>query len=197
MIVGISGRIGSGKSTVGEFLVTRLEWSVQVNLGDEIKATVLRLFDAKPQQVYGDQASKLEPLPCGLTGREAMQELAESVRRIWPMAWIHAWSQRVDEAYAEYGLVPIIVADVRRRLEAEAILDRGGIVLRLTRNSGPRLSRPSWRCIFLGRAPVAEHITETDMDDWDGFTAVIDNAHMSEDETNTAALDECRKAGIM
>ncbi|MEN6544536.1 MAG: hypothetical protein ABFE07_00680 [Armatimonadia bacterium] len=207
MIVGISGYAGSGKSTVAAHLVEHLDGAVEVNFADELRQMAIRMFGAAPHNVYGSHEGRNFTLPCGVTAREVLQQLGDSVRRVWPDSVVYAWANRLVEAYAEYGMVPIVVADVRMRNEAEAIRSRGGIIIRLTRNADRKTER-RWIQEMLRwpgaprrsrsglNAAVAQHITERDLDRY-AFDAVLDNAHMTVADTNAEAMRICREAGIV
>ncbi len=54
----------------------------------------------------------------------------------------------------------LVITDCRFTDEAEAIRERGGVV---------------WRIVRPGAAVVNGHASDTDLDDWDGFAAVIVN----------------------
>ena len=207
MIVGISGKAGSGKSTVAAHLVERIDGAVQVNFADEIRQLLIRMYGALPHQVYGGHEGRNYVLPCGKTVRRVAQEAGDALRRIWTDAVVYSWQQRLVEAYAEYGMVPVIVADLRCVNEAEAIRNRGGIIIRLTRNQEPAAERRWIRDLLrwpgaprasrsqMERAARA-HMTETALDGYD-FDAVIDNAAMTIDEANAEAMRICRHEGIL
>ena len=66
-----------------------------------------------------------------------------------------------------------LVTDVRFPNEAKAIKDRGGLIIRVNRDSGQALIDkgihiPKWNC-------TEEHSSETSLDNYDGFGHVIDN----------------------
>lgn len=189
MIVGISGKKGSGKTTVGMFLMEHLEWAEHVDFADELKRLCQVAYGADHRHVYGTEADKNTVIQgCGLTARQLMQRLGSAMRAIWPDCWIHAWERTVMEKIATYGAVPIIACDVRYHNEVQAIHRLGGIVIRLT------------------RAPHAdEHESETGLDDLHlcdpesglYFDEVIKNDGMTVDEANREALRLCREAGIV
>ena len=189
MIVGISGKKGSGKTTVGLFLMEHLEWAEHVDFADELKRLCQVAYGAQHCQVYGTDVEKNTLVNgCNLTGRVLMQRLGSAMRTIWPECWVHAWERTIKERQAKHGMVPMVTCDVRYPNELQAIHRLGGIVIRLT------------------RAPHADaHESETGLDDVnsgnpeDGlyFDEVIDNARLTVDETNAEALRLCREAGIV
>ncbi len=181
MIIGLSGKKGSGKTTIGRFLQSRLEDSEMVCFADPLKDLVCDLFGVPQFVLNGTEEQKNALTHTGFSARKIMQDVGGSMRRIWPECWVHAWKNRVVDLRARRGIVPVIVADVRYRNEIVAIRDAGGMVIRLTRN------------------PYGQdcHESETDLDGWIiDFDAVIDNANLTEDVANEVAIGLCRGWGI-
>lgn len=134
MIVGISGRKQSGKSTVGMFLMEHLENVSIVNFADELKELCVTAYGASNRQVNGSDEDKNEILEtCGMSSRQLMQRLGAAMRAIWPDCWIYAWQTRSAAALMT-GAKTIIVADVRYPNEVAAIHAEGGVVIRLERS---------------------------------------------------------------
>lgn len=182
MIVGLSGKKGAGKSTVARYLHRRIDGAVILPFAEPMKDICVRLFGAERLQVDGTNEQKNTVTACGLTGREVQQRVGSVMRGIWPACWVMAWKNEVDAIRAEYGgAVPIIVPDLRFDNEAFQILGMGGIILRLTRSPHePDL-----------------HESETALDRFREWSAVIDNAFMDERETCVEALDVCRRMGVV
>jgi hypothetical protein len=103
------------------------------------------------------------------------------MRQIWPLCWVHAWRSSVNDLYAQCGVVPVIVPDVRYANEISIIRLMGGIVIRLTRNP----------------FPADSHESENAIDDEKNFNLVIHNALLTEAEANAEILDRVRKMGIV
>lgn len=181
MIIGISGKIGSGKSTVGQFLVNSLDFAAEINFADALKDHVALLFAAPPAAVRGTQAEKLQLLPCGLSARVVMQAYGQAVRSLDRDAWVRAWERSVRDVWARNGMVPIVVTDVRYRNEARAIREKGGILIRLL------------------RAPQAEdrHASETDLDGWQDWDLSLDNRDQTPDQTCSIVLVRVRELGVL
>lgn len=181
MIIGLSGKKGSGKTTVAEYLKKNIEESHVVAFADPLKEMVSKLFGVPMFQLNGTQERKNIMGPTGRTGRELMQAAGCSMRAIWPQCWVNAWRDEVNELYGQCGVVPVIVPDVRFMNEVNTIKMMGGIVVRLT------------------RCPVGGdlHESETALDGKNVFDAVVDNALLTEDETNVEILRMCREWGIM
>lgn len=116
MIVGVTGRAGSGKDTVADVLVKEHGF-VKIALADEIKRICRKVFDFSEEQLWGasskrnepdrryprDHSSKLSPhceccgvdmdvfwdTPCYLTPRYALQQLGtEWGRNCYKNVWV-------------------------------------------------------------------------------------------------------------
>lgn len=106
-----------------------------------------------------------EPGP--MTAREVMQHIGTNIfRRMLPDIWIDATIQKIRAETPELA----IISDVRFPNEVEGIQKAGGKVIRLTFN--PHNS---------------DHKSETALDNYEGFDAVIDNANLSMHEKNMEA----------
>lgn len=130
MLIGITGRKGSGKDTLGRILRERHGFRTTA-FADPLKDAARIIFGLSHAQVHGEIADKEAPDPRwdGLTPREILQRLGTEVgRSIHPETWIRSAMLRVE---AEPGAWA--VTDVRFANEAAAIQARGGIVVRVDR----------------------------------------------------------------
>ncbi len=95
MIIGLSGLAGSGKDTVGDFLVQDHGF-VKVALADEIKRTAQRWYDFTDSQLWGPSEMRNAPdkrYPKGpdeyLTPRYVLQFLGtEAGRQFYDNTWV-------------------------------------------------------------------------------------------------------------
>lgn len=186
MIIGLSGYMGSGKDTAGQ-IIQKFTQSVEAR--DDMGAGYIvrqffhiKKFSAKlkelaslmlgiPVEKFEDQdfkKSKLGPEWSNMTVREFLQKLGtDAIRdKLHKDAWVNA-------AMAEYKESSNwIFTDVRFPNEAQAIKDRGGIIIRLNRyppGCSPKL--------------MDLHESEIGLDDWD-FDYVIYNLGTLEDLEN-------------
>ena len=161
-LLGISGKRGSGKDTVAH-LIQQLQperhWQI-LSFGDAIKAVCATLAgeDVAP---YYRQSGKTELLPAfGRTRGEMLQQVGGALRAWNYDIWVQAFFARLPPGQC------IIVPDVRFPNEAQPILDRGGLMLRLEgdplhqRGDGTRDD---------------SHPSETVMDTYNQFAAVLHN----------------------
>lgn len=195
-LIGISGKMGSGKDT----LSIVMNYIADDNAPDSIGRWTQDVDDfAYKNKKYSE---KLKYMVCfligcnrsdledrefkekelgeewdGLTPRKLLQLLGTEAGRqiIHPNIWVNALFADWKSGYVEQGAGWIeteddypnwIVTDVRFPNEAKAIKDRGGILI--------RINRPQ----YLDNGLVIrkdEHLSETALDDYDGFDYVIDN----------------------
>lgn len=158
-LIGICGDIGSGKSSVADYLERRhgyrlLPWSAP------LKAIAFQTYGplgAKMKHFYGTQAEKAEPIPgimdaAGVTrtGRSILEWLGdEGFRTVDPDTWVK-YAMATVRAFPD---VQWAFPDVRYENEMKAIRARGGVVWEVTRVGGPdhgKRDHPSdqrWRLI--------------------------------------------------
>ncbi len=174
-IIGLSGRKQSGKTTSAAWILEHYD-AMQYDFADPLKKIILRCFNVGFHNLYGTDTQKNEILPCGLTGRQLMQQVGTDwFRAIEPGCWVQAWQRHVIKAMSSPHLnisKLVVVADVRFPNEVKAIQDLGGKVIRLRR----RL-----------RGNFDFHPSETALDDCLGiFNCTIDNQNVTIEERNEA-----------
>lgn len=133
-VVGISGKMGSGKSALAGALVSR--GATRVSFADPVRRIAAEL---------GWDGAKDE------RGRRLLQSLGVMAREYDPDVWVRMWEARADEIIRGGGRV--VADDVRFPNEAEVIRSRGGIVVRVE----PRSDRAR-------DSDADAHISETAMD---------------------------------
>lgn len=229
MIIGLSGKKQSGKSTSGNFLfsiyMANLQVAEKIHINDkgQIEVSDLlgnrayqgvfdpsysrsndyiiqKLFDTiHPEikiysfadilkqnicmdilgmsydQCYGSDEDKnsltdmfWEDKP--MTSRDVMQFIGTDVfRKLYSNVWVDATLNRVQKDKTKLA----IITDCRFPNEVNAIKNRGGKVIRLTRS--PFVSDH-----------ISENILDQDVYDWSNFDYIIDNKDMS-------ILDQCNE----
>lgn len=184
MIVGLSGKIGAGKSEVARYLRNRIELSEEVAFAAELKEMAMRLFGASRGQVELGKDELLETRPNRYTVRHVLQVLGGGIRAIDTEAWVRAWRARVEQVYATYGShAVVLVPDVRYRNEVQAIVDMGGVVVRLMRAAAVP-------------EQVGNHESEVALDEFP-FLLTVDNREMTVDEANVVVLAMLRDVGVV
>ena len=172
MIIGISGKAGSGKDTAAKMLEIlyanpgisyedfanrkyRNFADVQVvHFADILKETVQVLFAIGEWETNTQEGKKTTVDWIGKTVRELLQEVGQGLRdAIDPDLWVKALFANTED------WTNIIIADVRYPNELEAIKKRGGVLLRIDRNG----------------AGAGNHSSETALDDYKEWDFHIGN----------------------
>lgn len=179
----------NGEVGFGEFDVTRKDkdfveyanialWPyIKVyHFADPLKEMAVSLFGLNPDLVYGTNDQKNEKtdfrwenMPDNfdnkegrVTHREFLEHFGTKIiRKIKNDAWCNYSLKKILIEQSEIAIIP----DVRFPNEVDAILDAGGIVIRLTRNQFDSKAEP-------------EVALDKDKFDWDKFSLVIDNQSM-------------------
>ncbi|GAA4359824.1 hypothetical protein GCM10023185_26800 [Hymenobacter saemangeumensis] len=167
-LIGLSGKRGSGKDTVAHLLQQlqpERSWQIR-SFGDAIK-TVCAALAGEDVAPYYTQEGKAELLAVfSRTRGEMLQQVGQALRVWEPNIWVNSFFSRLPEQAF------VIVPDVRYPSEADPILARGGLMLRVEgdplrqRGDGTRDDN---------------HPSETVMDTYPRFDAVIHNAGSMED----------------
>lgn len=176
MIIGISGRIGSGKDTFARFIQEQdPSWQVKKFAG-KLK-DVASLLTGVPVEKFEDQEFKKQQMPSewGMTYREFLQRLGTDAIRdgLHTNAWVNAliadYKLGCGDKYPNW-----LITDVRFPNEAAAVKTYGGVMVRITRgNETP--NDPNL------------HPSETGLDDYD-FDVVIENKGTLEELNSKARL---------
>jgi hypothetical protein len=189
-----SGKISKGK---GQIDITRLDiefavWAMD-NIWPFVKhyafATALKevgigLFDIPRENVYGtdeqknaltkykweDMPTKVKGKTGFLTGREFMQYFGTDIcRKIYPDIWTDRMIKDIEAEKPNLA----VVSDARFENEIKAIQNAGGKVIRLT------------RCV----GGVDNHVSELDLDNYEGFDAVIDTQNLNIEDSCKRLLE--------
>jgi len=160
-IIALAGRAGSGKSTVGQWLVEH-RGAVEVSFAAPLKRLAMEVFGFSERQVFGTQQDKEttvgdvrvafgEEVKAELahawssgravSPREMLIRLGDGARRhIAPDVWIRAALRQIDElpdgtlavvTDVRYGNEAQAIYEVGKKARAVGYLDAGTAVIRL------------------------------------------------------------------
>ena len=163
-IIGISGKIGTGKSTVARMLLDELQavdaWR---DFGDELKREVSEKFGFPLKYCYTPEGKETvilhHELPaCGqMTVRSILQWHGEVRRKQDPQHWV----RELQEWMLANRPNKLVIGDVRYREEAAWIARHSGKLFRIE-------PYPEWR-----PGTGARHKSETDLDSWKAWRMVF------------------------
>jgi len=146
VLVGISGKKGSGKTSVAEGAIARLKLrgvtAARRSFARRLKELCRELFGVPDEILFGDDAAKNRVVCHDWSGREIMQHVGQAMREIDPEVWVR---REIDDARRS-GLDVVFFDDPRHVNEADA-MDR---TVRLERWNGV----------------VDTHVSETALDDY-------------------------------
>lgn len=144
MIIGLAGRIGTGKDVVAEEIVAQ-----DMRFRRMSFATMLKHIAGELVGVTGDIFNNREfkNMPLGSrwsekTGRQILIDIGVSLREhVHPDVWVNALE---SEWFIKYPNNHIVISDVRFKNEALWIKKHGGIVVRVDRLAPPQ----EWHHIY-------------------------------------------------
>ncbi len=169
-IIGISGKIGSGKSTLGEelgdLICAQGMKSRLASFGAEVKREASKRFRFDIILAYSEEGKGQivfhHDLPGGaMSVRRILQWWGTDVRRKEdPDYWVKKLGQSFDALPETEGKV-IIIDDIRLPNEAEFVRERAGFLVRVQPYAG-------WK-----PGPYANHKSETALDNYNKWDMVI------------------------
>lgn len=237
-LVGISGKMGSGKDTVASLLAERFSQSggrvvirsFADSLKEEVARTVADALMSQSDQDFCDSVTSwsgtsstqaqellkvLHPLVDSLIEQRvepnkvtaellyknhADKPLVREVLKFWgndvrraqsPDYWVDMAAVYTEE---QRGVgVSCVIPDVRRKNEAGFIKDAGGLLVRLNVSEEEQRRRLLRRDNKLSDRSAFNHVTETDLDDYDRFDLILDTDSMSPEAVADAIMCKLTK----
>ncbi|MHA2294883.1 MAG: AAA family ATPase [Candidatus Hodarchaeales archaeon] len=119
--IGITGRMGAGKTTVARLILTEDENFVLLRIAGKLKQIVQEL-----------------ELPYT---RDMLQRVATFFREIDHDIWVKNALREIDEVIEENPTIKIVVDDVRFQNEANLLRKRGFVIVKVKTNIGMRKNR--------------------------------------------------------
>ena len=168
LLIGLSGKAGSGKSTAADYL-TGAHGYVQFAFAGALKEMVQTAFHFTDDQMTFRKEAVDHRF--GKSPRWCLQHLGtEVLRGIWPEIWIWHLRRDILGFLSHNGQRPIVVTDVRFRDEAEALMRMGAVLVRIERDEEMR-SAGGDACA----SGIPGHVSEWDLDGWEGWEIGRDN----------------------
>lgn len=159
IIIGISGKKGSGKDTCASLLANELlaKYRLKVTLksfADKLKKCCAILSNQFEWVFYSQDDKNKKAGFLSMTNRELMQKFGDLTRQLDPDIWIKL-ALDINNVNTDV----LIITDVRFKNEAKAIKDKGGLLIRMESN----------------RSKEDNHESETDLNDYNDFDFNIIN----------------------
>ena len=146
MILGLSGKKGSGKDTVADYLCERYDF-VKYGFGDPIKEVARTMFNFSESQLYGSDKETVDP-NWGISPREFFQKFGTDYGQfIFPEHFPNLfkdiqprefWVKRFLVWYLEQleknPQIKVVISDVRFIHEFNFIKKNNGYVIKIKRD---------------------------------------------------------------
>ena len=144
MLIGICGNIGTGKTTVANYLVEKYGF-IEYSFSSPLKK-IGEIFGFTKEELYGTQLQKSTPNKIlGISSREFLQKFGtefgrEMFSNLFPNfnieygLWIDIFKRQYDPSKN------VVVSDIRFKNEEECIRRLGGIIIRTHRTIRPFLA---------------------------------------------------------
>lgn len=132
MIIGIAGKKGSGKDTLGKYICDKYGFK-RYAFGDPVKEVCKILFGFNDEQLYGDDKEKMD-MKLGIRPREAFQKIGtdfgrEIIHKLFPRLLIEKEELWISIFLRNACKNNLVITDVRFQNEADAIKKAGGIII--------------------------------------------------------------------
>lgn len=150
VVVGISGKAHSGKSTVSEMLVQKYGFE-SLAFGDTLKRHLNDYFGIHTDELWSDKK------------KPEVRKLLQSVGDLMRCEVDENYFVRVIEMALKDHEGFVAIEDVRYSNEVDMLKNNGGILIKIDREDGPKVEYG------------ADHSSETDLDDFQEWDYIIKN----------------------
>lgn len=150
VLIAISGKQGSGKTTAADYLVKNFKFK-RISFSDKIKEIAIDLFGISYDQAYGQEKN-----------RELLQKIGFHMREIDEDVWIKYLIRNIDRSK------DTIIDDMRMKTEFNALKSLGFMMIKIETDKEIRKTRIPY---YFNE----DDITEVNLDDISGWDSIIDN----------------------
>ena len=138
MILGLTGKIGSGKTEIAKYLGEQYGFT-RLSFATPLKIACYGIFDLSQEQMFGDLKEVIDTR-WNLTPRFIMQQMGTEVcRAIHPNTWVMHLERNLKLLSEELEIsiidLNVVIDDVRFTNEADMLLDKGAIIMKVIRSS--------------------------------------------------------------
>jgi len=147
ILIGLIGGIGSGKTTVAEYLIEKYKFD-EYSFAKPVKDIAIAM-GFEHSQVYGTQSQKLEKNKYwNISAREFLQKLGtdigrDSMPKLIPdmnmgesgTPWVRLFEIHWGKLLEKTPYPVLVVSDCRFRDEVESVQARGGYIIKIVRPS--------------------------------------------------------------
>jgi hypothetical protein len=172
MLIGLSGKIGSGKNTAAILLREEHPQFIEVAFAENVKKVVAILTGTTFEENMDREKRKRRIEAFGATLGELQQKVGNGMRQT---VGTNVWIQAVMSNLSPYT----IITDVRFPDEVKAIEQAGGIVIRIERTEEHQKVH-DLKGEFLNDMRPRNDITETALDDYPFERKVMNNGTLEE-----------------
>lgn len=133
MLIGITGKAGAGKDTLGDYL-WRKHAAVRIAFADPLKRAAQEIFGLSDAETWERDLKEVEIPYWGMSPRRMMQLLGtEAMQDTFGRdVWLKRWQQSYDIVKHSDN---VVVPDVRFEAEAGLIRALGGVIVKVTRDT--------------------------------------------------------------
>ena len=163
IIIGLSGKIGSGKDTVASIIKKYNNTFQDIAFAYKLKQITALLTSQDINNTMTQEGKNIYIEEFNMTIGQMLQQIGTNLFRdnFNDNTWILATFLQIKNNPGNY-----IITDCRFKNEAQAIKDNNGILIRINRNNN-NISDNSTRNL--------QHQSEIDLDDYDNFDFIINN----------------------
>lgn len=162
-LLGISGKIGSGKTTLAHYIMILNPDMTRHSFAEKLRQVVSLMTNIPVERTRTSEEKNHIPPGWGKSVGTMLQDVGNAIRQgVHPDAWVLSLLTYFDQEDSEQR--HWVIDDVRYPNEADAIRERGGVLIRLNGDPG-HTRKTSNRNL--------QHESETALDDYSHFDVII------------------------